>query len=207
MRLINKKHLAVREVVSTDGSRYVLNGVLVSEIEINGKAAVRTVATNGRALAMVEGITPASEDFPQIAEIDNAPNGAKRAIIPNETVKRMVAAIPKTRRGTLPILSNGVLKMSEKEITFACTDLDNKSIIPSRVVEGNYPAYEAVIPTATPKATVKLSPELLTMLLKAAIESTGGVGVTFHVYGEMDAVKLTAENKDEKFTGVIMPMK
>lgn len=204
MRLINKKHLAVRKVASNDETRFVLNGVLVEETKNNG---VRTVATNGRALAVIETTGDIeAKDFPVLSELDSVTGIKEKGIVPNETIDKVRKAIPKKVK--LPILSNALMKIGEEKVTFATTNLENASIIPSRLIQGDYPNWSQVIPKTEPKAVVNVDPTLLIDLLSVATEAINkGESVRIELNGELNPIKITAGSKGTTFTGVLMPMK
>jgi len=104
--------------VSRDETRYVLNGVL---LVMSGKA-VKLVATDGRRLAVVE------RALPQETTIE------KKIIIPTKTIQELNRLLEE--EGDVRIL------FDENQIFF---DLGNAVII-SRLIEGEFPNYEQVIP-------------------------------------------------------------
>src|SRR5215218_47051 len=107
--------------ISTDETRYVLNGVLFS-LKDN---KLTLVATDGRRLAMVD----IELEFPKSHEAD--------IIVPTKAV---------TELGRL-LGEDGEVKVSvgSGQIAF---DLNNTLLV-SKLIEGNYPNYKQVIPTET----------------------------------------------------------
>ena len=204
MRLINKKHLAVSKVASRDATRYVLNGIKIEETE----TGVKTIATDGKSLAIVEtvGMIDKPEDFPAVPGMDTAPNAATAGIIPIDTVEKVIKAIPKKTK--LPILGSALLKMSAELATFGTTDLDTAQVIPSRVIVGHYPNYQQVIPEGKPEAVVSFDPGKMIEMMKIAIEVVGkGNPITMELRGALNPMKFINKSDTIKFTGALMPMK
>src|SRR5215471_14995624 len=116
--------------ISTDETRYVLNGVLFSFKDNK----LTLVATDGRRLAMVE----IELEFPRSHETD--------IIVPTKAVTELQRLLT----------DDGDVKVSvgSGQIAF---DL-NKTLLVSKLIEGNYPNYRQVIP-AEAKERVKLERE------------------------------------------------
>src|SRR5205814_3351895 len=117
--------------ISTDETRYVLNGLLFSLKENK----LTLVATDGRRLAMAE----IELEFPRSHESD--------LIIPTKAVTELQRLLS----------DDGDVKvsMSNGQIAF---DL-NKTLLVSKLIEGNYPNYRQVIPGEA-KERVKLEREM-----------------------------------------------
>ncbi|GAB4241115.1 MAG: DNA polymerase III subunit beta [Candidatus Methylacidiphilales bacterium] len=105
--------------MSTEESRYVLNGVLLSFR--NDKLTV--VATDGRRLALVE----QEMEIPRPSEVD--------AILPSKAVNELLRLLGD--EGTAQIA------VSDNQIAFT----SGTTYLVSKRVEGNYPNYRQVIPT------------------------------------------------------------
>src|SRR6184192_659224 len=116
--------------ISTDETRYVLNGVLFSFKDNK----ITLVATDGRRLAMAE----IELEFPRSHESD--------LIIPTKAVTELQRLL--TDDGDVKV------SMSNGQIAF---DL-NKTLLVSKLIEGNYPNYKQVIP-AEAKERVTLERE------------------------------------------------
>jgi len=104
--------------ISTDETRYVLNGVLFSFRENK----LTLVATDGRRLALVD----IELEFPRTQEID--------VIVPTKAVVELQRILGEDGEARLSV--------GENQIAF---DL-NGTLIVSKLVEGNYPNYRQVIP-------------------------------------------------------------
>lgn len=104
--------------ISKDETRYVLNGVLFVVVENK----LRLVATDGRRLAMIE------------KEIQKSRGLNKKVIVPSKAVLELARILR----------DDGEVKISfsENQLSF---ELDNVLLI-TRLIEGEYPNYEQVIP-------------------------------------------------------------
>jgi DNA polymerase-3 subunit beta len=117
--------------ISTDETRYVLNGILFSFKENK----LTLVATDGRRLALVD----LEVEFPRSQEVD--------IIVPTKAV---------TELGRL-LGDEGDVRMSveENQVSFQIGD----TLLASKLIEGNYPNYRQVIPGEA-KERVTLEREL-----------------------------------------------
>jgi len=117
--------------ISTDETRYVLNGILFSFKENK----LTLVATDGRRLALVD----LELEFPRSQEVD--------IIVPTKAV---------TELGRL-LGDEGDVRMSveENQVSFQIGD----TLLASKLIEGNYPNYRQVIPGEA-KERVTLEREL-----------------------------------------------
>lgn len=104
--------------ISTDETRYVLNGIFASLRE--GKMTL--VATDGRRLAMVE----ADLEFPASHESD--------VIIPTKAVQEL--------QRLLGDEDDVVMKLTDSQVSFQIGD----TLLCSKLIDGNYPNYRQVIP-------------------------------------------------------------
>lgn len=117
--------------ISTDETRYVLNGILCSFKDNR----LTLVATDGRRLALAE----IELEFPTSQEVD--------FIVPAKAVTELQRLLS----------DDGEMKLSvtENQVSF---DL-NGSLLVSKLIEGNYPNYRQVIPAET-KERITLEREL-----------------------------------------------
>jgi DNA polymerase-3 subunit beta len=125
---------------SRDETRYILNGVL---FEIKPQK-ITLVATDGRRLAYIE------------KKIDSKIQKQKKIIIPTKTVNELNRT-----------LGEGELKMyfGENQITFDQGDI----IIISRLIEGEFPRYEQVIPKEQKEKLVVNKDRLLAATRRASL--------------------------------------
>lgn len=117
--------------ISTDETRYVLNGILFSFRE--GKLTM--VATDGRRLALVD----IEVEFPRNQEVD--------IIVPTKCVTELARLLGDD--------SDVKMSVSENQVAF---EVRNTLLI-SKLVDGNYPNYRQVIPGEA-KERVSLEREL-----------------------------------------------
>lgn len=112
--------------VSTDESRYVLNGALLSFKE--GKLTV--VATDGRRLALVD------------QELEFPAENAVDIILPTKAVSELQRILKDEGQLTIGVADN--------QITF---DIGTVFLV-SKLIEGNYPNYKQVIPAETKERVI-----------------------------------------------------
>ncbi|MCW0236353.1 MAG: DNA polymerase III subunit beta [Ferrovibrio sp.] len=118
-RLIDKTRFAI----STEETRYYLNGIYLHAASSAGVPMLRAVATDGHRLARVESPLPAGAA------------GMPGVIVPRKTVGEL--------RKLLEGGSNEArIELSDTKIRFAIGDL----VLVSKLIDGAFPEYERVIP-------------------------------------------------------------
>jgi DNA polymerase-3 subunit beta len=123
-RLIDKTRFAI----STEETRYYLNGIYMHATQSSGVPVLRAVATDGHRLARVE--TPMPEGAA----------GMPGVIVPRKTVGELRKLIDATE-GSVQIA------LSDTKIRFAFDD----AVLTSKLIDGTFPDYERVIPSANDK--------------------------------------------------------
>jgi len=132
--------------VSTDESRYVLNGIYISLKD--HKATM--VATDGRRLALVD------------EEVDVSEKSQGEFIVPAKTVNELNRLL--LEKGEIEI------RYAENQASFALKDDKGQSVlIVSKLIEGNYPNYRQVIPAETKERITLPREEFLHALRRAEI--------------------------------------
>jgi DNA polymerase-3 subunit beta len=132
--------------VSTDESRYVLNGIFISLKE--GKMTL--VATDGRRLALVD------------EEVDISEKSSGEFIVPAKAVNELNRLLQE--KGEVE------LKFGENQASFSLKDDKGFSILlVTKLIEGNYPNYKQVIPSETKERIQLVREELLQALRRAEI--------------------------------------
>jgi DNA polymerase-3 subunit beta len=122
--LIDKTQFAI----STEETRYYLNGIYLHTHETGGKLKLRAVATDGHRLARAEVDAPAgSEGMPGI-------------IIPRKTVSELQKLVDN------PDVAAS-MEVSETKIRLTLGSV----IITSKLIDGTFPDYQRVIPTGNDK--------------------------------------------------------
>ncbi len=126
-RLIDRTHFAI----STEETRYYLNGIFLHTIEADGDLKLRAVATDGHRLARAEMAAPAgSEGMPGI-------------IIPRKTVGELQK-----------LLGDGAddaaieVELSDAKIRVTIGPV----VLTSKLIDGTFPDYQRVIPQNNDKA-------------------------------------------------------
>jgi DNA polymerase-3 subunit beta len=153
--------------ISTDETRYVLNGTLFSFKENK----LTLVATDGRRLALVD----LELEFPRSQEID--------VIVPTKAVTELQRLVK----------DEGDVKVSigENQIAFEI----NQTLLVSKLIEGNYPNYRQVIPSEAKERVTLERETLLNAVRRVALlasEKSNSVKLSFSK-GNIDIVATTPE--------------
>lgn len=123
-KLIDKTRFAI----STEETRYYLNGIHLHATRGGAAAMLRGVATDGHRLARVEVALPdGAEQIPPI-------------IVPRKTVHEMRKLV-ETEDGEVEV------SVSPARIQFSA----GRAVLVSRLIDGTFPDYERVIPTSNEK--------------------------------------------------------
>ena len=123
-RLIEKARFAI----STEETRYYLNGIYLHQAKSNAGDSLRAVATDGHRLAQVEiGLPEGAKDIPGV-------------IVPRKTVLELHKIIEETD-------ANVHVELSETKIRFASGNV----VLTSKLIDGTFPDYARVIPEGNDK--------------------------------------------------------
>jgi len=145
--------------ISTDESRYVLNGIFISLKDHK----MTMVATDGRRLALVD------------EEVDVSESSHGEFIVPAKTVNELNRLLQD--KGEIE------LRYAENQASFNLKDEKGSSIlIVSKLIEGNYPNYRQVIPAETKERVPLAREEFLHALRRAEImtsEKSNSVKLSF----------------------------
>lgn len=126
-RLIDSTQFAI----STEETRYYLNGIYFHVIDNNG-LKIRTVATDGHRLAQAETDAPSGSE------------GMPGVIIPRKTVGELQKLLGEGPEGEIRI------EVSETKIRFAVASV----VLTSKLIDGTFPDYQRVIPLGNDKKLV-----------------------------------------------------
>lgn len=126
-RLIEKTQFAI----STEETRYYLNGIFLHTIDVDGETLLRAVATDGHRLARVE--TPAPQGS----------NGMPGIIIPRKAVNEIIKLVEIAGEEVRIELSASKIRM-----TFGTV------VLTSKLIDGTFPDYQRVIPSGNDKILV-----------------------------------------------------
>ncbi len=117
-----------RFAISTEETRYYLNGIYIHAAESDGAAMLRAVATDGHRLARMEVELPdGAADMPGI-------------IVPRKTVTELRKLLDETTEDV-------AVALSETKIRFAFDDV----VLTSKLIDGTFPDYDRVIPVGNDK--------------------------------------------------------
>lgn len=123
-RLIDRTQFAI----STEETRYYLNGIYLHAIESDGALKLRAVATDGHRLARAELEAPAGAE------------GMPGIIIPRKTVAELQKLVD------VPDLIVSV-ELSDAKIRFTIGSI----VLTSKLIDGTFPDYQRVIPSGNDK--------------------------------------------------------
>lgn len=163
--------------VGDNDARYILNGLLIMLMTSEKKATLRLVGTDGHRLAVAE------QDI----------SGS----MPKDAPKEMKAIIPKKAAHEIRrLLEEGgdgepLIGFTKNLMIFRKSGL----LLTSRLMEGNYPNYQQVIPKDTGKAAILEKTELEGALRRVAVlsrDKTNAVKVTLTA----DRLTLFSSNPD-----------
>lgn len=117
-----------RFAISTEETRYYLNGIYLHAHQTGKNHSLRAVATDGHRLARVEMPLPDGADkIPGI-------------IVPRKLVAELRKLLDETQ-------GNVDISLSDSRIRFAFGDI----VLTSKLIDGNFPDYQRVIPTGNDK--------------------------------------------------------
>ncbi len=133
--------------ISTEETRYYLNGIFLHKTENNSSEVLRAVSTDGHRLA--RGEVPLPEGAEKLSGI----------IIPRKTVVELRKLIDE-------IESDVEISFSETKIQF----LFNDTIVTSKLIDGTFPDYERVIPSGNDKEF-----EVDSSLLASAVDRVSAI--------------------------------
>ena len=148
---------------STDETRYVLNGVLLSFKE----AKLTMVATDGRRLALIEN------------EVDFPDEAASEMILPSKAVQELIHVLGD--EGELRIYSK------ENQIIFEFGNV----FVASKLIDGTYPNYKQVIPSQCEERITIEREALWTALRRVSLLTNEKSSATKLTFGDNKLVILT----------------
>ena len=158
--------------ISTDESRYVLNGIFISLKDHK----MTMVATDGRRLALVD------------EDIDVAEKSQGEFIVPAKAVNELNRLLQD--KGEVE------LRYAENQASFTLKDDKGSNIlIVTKLIEGNYPNYRQVIPGETKERVPLMREEFLHALRRAEImtsEKSNSVKLSFG----KNKLEITANSPD-----------
>ena len=143
VKLIDRTRFAV----STEETRFFLNGIYLHTLEVGGKELLRSVATDGHRLARLDVAAPADA------------KGMPGIIVPRKVVVELRSLLDDTS-------SDIKVEVSETKARFSF----GGTTLTSKLIDGKFPDYEKVIPTTNDKAL-----EVDCKLFKEAVDRVSSV--------------------------------
>jgi DNA polymerase-3 subunit beta len=158
--------------VSTDESRYVLNGIFMSLKDHK----LTLVATDGRRLALVD------------EEVDISEKSSGEFIVPAKAVGELNRLLQE--KGEVE------LKFGENQASFALKDEKGMSVLLiTKLIEGNYPNYRQVIPGEAKERVALVREELLQALRRAEIMTSDKANSVKLAFGK-NTLAITANSPE-----------
>jgi len=117
-----------RFAISTEETRYYLNGIYLHVFDRDGTQVLRAVSTDGHRLASVE------------LPLPDGAQGMPGVIVPRKTVGEIRKLIDETG-------DDIEISLSEAKIRFSFDD----AVLTSKLIDGTFPDYQRVIPTGNDK--------------------------------------------------------
>ncbi len=168
-RLIDKTLFSV----STEETRYYLNGIYIHSIKEGDKEVLRAVATDGHRLSRL------SSSLPKNA------NNLEGVIIPRKTVTEIKKIID-NYEGAVKI------QIAKNKIKFTI----NNVIITSKLLDGAFPDYERVIPSNNTKELLVDTQEFIDAVDRVSTLSSDRTrAIKFKLSNKI--LEITAENPDQ----------
>ncbi len=117
-----------RFAISTEETRYYLNGIYLHAAESDGTPMLRAVATDGHRLARMEvGLPDGAAEMPGV-------------IVPRKTVTELRKLLDETTEDV-------AVSLSDTKIRFAFDEV----VLTSKLIDGTFPDYDRVIPVGNDK--------------------------------------------------------
>jgi DNA polymerase-3 subunit beta len=146
-RLIDRTRFAI----STEETRYYLNGIFLHTVDEGAASCLRAVATDGHRLARVEiALPPGAEGMPPV-------------IVPRKTVGEVRKLIDEIAAD-----QSVEVALSTVRIRFKV----DRAVLRSRLIDGTFPDYQRVIPSGNDKLMLARTKELSEAVDRVAIIST-----------------------------------
>ena len=167
-RLIEKTRFAI----STEETRYYLNGIYLHRAETDGAQMLRAVATDGHRLAQVE------------VPLPEGANGMPGVIIPRKTVQELHRLVENSTDKVQIELSDSKIRIITGHV-----------VLTSKLIDGTFPEYERVIPQQNDKVMQASKSEFTSAVDRVStISSEKGRAVKLNI-GD-GKLKLTVVNPD-----------
>lgn len=161
-----------RFAISTEETRYYLNGIYIHHIDTNDGARLRAVATDGHRLAQVELACPPGAE------------GLQGVIVPRKTVIELVKLLEDDDTNVEVALSQNIVRFTI-----------NNTVLTSKLIDGTFPDYERVIPSGNDK-TLEVDRQLFSKAVDRVSTVSAEKGRAIKLNVNADRVVLTVNNPD-----------
>lgn len=168
-RLVDKTRFAI----STEETRYYLNGVYLHAASGDGAEGLRAVATDGHRLARIEAALP------------KGASGMPGVIVPRKAVNELRKLVDEAE-------AEVAVALSDTKIRFAFDDV----VLTSKLIDGTFPDYERVIPEGNDRVMEvnnKLFAEAVDRVSTISTEKSRAIKLVL----ESGKVTLSATSPDE----------
>lgn len=126
-KLIDKTQFAI----STEETRYYLNGIFMHTVDVDGNTMLRAVATDGHRLARIEIPAPKGS------------GGMPGVIVPRKAVAELLKLLEETTDDVTVALSSTKVRFSVGNV-----------VLTTKLIDGTFPDYGRVIPAGNDKRLV-----------------------------------------------------
>ncbi len=172
--MIDKTYFAI----STEETRYYLNGIFFHIVKVNNKSYLRTIATDGHRLAQFQINSPAQ---------NNAMFGV---IIPRKLIFELRKLLDEVK-GDVKV------DLSERKIRFSF----NETVLVSKLIDGKFPDYDKVIPKNTKNSFSVNRKDFLEIINRiSTISSEKSKAIKLNL--NKDKITISASNLEEGGSGV-----
>ena len=158
--------------MSTEETRYYLNGIYLHEAEHDGVSVLRAVATDGHRLARFEMPLP------------EGASGMPGIIVPRKAIQEL--------RKLSDDAADGIkISMSESKIRFEFDHI----VLTSKLIDGKFPDYQRVIPEGNDKI-VEVDPKLFTSAIDRVSTISDGKSRAVKIAFQGKVMTLTASSAE-----------
>lgn len=158
--------------MSTEETRYYLNGIYLHEADSDGVKVLRAVATDGHRLARFE------MPLPEGAE------GMPSVIIPRKTIAEL-------RKLVEDAADNIHISLSDSKVRFAFDHI----VLTSKLIDGTFPDYEKVIPVGNDKF-IEVNPKVFSDAIDRVSTISDGKSRAVKITLASNTLTLSANSPD-----------
>ena len=200
MPYINKACADVAAFAASNGMRPILGTVYVTE--------THCVATDSFRLLEVENPAVDPNEMPVLTTGGSMVPTPGSGLIPLSAIAKASANSSKSK--VLPILENIAVQFDGATATLTTTDLENTDVVSTRVVEGNFPDYQQIMPKEAPTfrfaVNAKYLKEMAAYFQKHTNDKSSKVILEFSDPTKPLIMRAIVGN-NQKAVGIIMPLR